>query len=146
MLSKYFRLITLLSLVSPNPVFAKEFGLAQIYVNSDASDSVGRQVLYEYKEAIHRSGVMKIANTEEKAGYKVFFNSIELKTNATSGDGYSTVFSMNWTINFPQCSGLYWSSTVGYCGIDRVKDCAADLVSQTERVVSEFRKIIEKKE
>jgi len=111
---------------------------AHIGVISTAEDTVGSQLVYKIKEGLRSSKGMTLASPDESV--------VQLRVITLDPDdntGRRTIYSVVWTV--PQFTNksakLYWTSSVGICGANRISSCAESLIAETDKVVSEVQDV-----
>lgn len=99
-----------------------------VYVESQADDSVGKRLVYQFKEGLKKSESMYLTYVRE-LGLKVTIVTLEGDSDCP---GTQTVYSIVWLWDNPdQWLPFYLTSSVGYCGYLRVEDVAESLVAET---------------
>lgn len=100
-----------------------------IEVSASGNDSVGRQLSYFIQQDLSASSTMRLTDSNE---LRIRLSLITLDADRQS-PGYETVYSVVWTwINPKQAFPLFLNQSVGYCGEDRVQQCAETIVADTQ--------------
>ena len=112
-----------------------------VEVISTTPDMVGQRLVYYLKEGIRSSSSLGISFDQKKVRMQV--NVVTLDQSQTY-PGYSTVYSVVILWNNPaQPFPFYLNQYVGYCGSDRIHECADGLVAnvseQADDVLRAFR-------
>lgn len=116
--------------------FAEDKALIHITATSD--DFVGKQLVYHLRESIRSSHGMKLADSIDHAFVRI--KVVTLNPDEQNSSQNQTVYSIVWTIKqFDSTVESYWTHYVGVCGRSRTKECATELVSQTDEIVSAIR-------
>jgi len=111
-----------------------------VEIESTSEDPVGQNFIYKIKEGINKSSSMHVTYENEDR----FCLSIITLDADKENYGLKTVYSVTYlfkssTIPFP----YYLNSSVGYCGANRVQQCAdgivADTFSQIEEMIRLFQ-------
>lgn len=91
------------------------------------ADSVGQRLVYYVKEGLRASNSMTLAFDAKTSRMQVEIVTIDQNP---ANPGYSTAYSfvILWE-NPNQPFPFYLNQYVGYCGADRVRACADDLVA-----------------
>lgn len=117
----------------------------KIYVDgtSKEQDQVGRQLIFELREALRRSSGLSLADRSNDARIHVRFVTLDPDAN-TSSSGIHTVYSMVITFRtfheFPV--NAYLTSIVGTCGKNRTESCAKSLLTDIDEQVTSIRSAI----
>lgn len=130
--------LTLLLILFPVSGFAQ----IPLAVNGDSEGSVARQLIYQLEREIEDHGDYSLADSEE-----THLMTLEIRAMPyAEGSDEATAYSLTWTVpNSGTEAGLevFYGSTVGYCGYDRVEGTARELVRRTDRYVSNLAEAME---
>jgi len=112
-----------------------------VYIQSTAPDIVGRQLVFELREAVRRSAALSLAEREQDA--RIYARIVTLDPD-NSGRGISTVYSAVITMQtFHETPvEMYLTSYVGSCGRLSVESCARSLLSDIDEVATNIRAMI----
>ena len=117
-------LLLLLSLLYSSSALAQ----MSVQVLSTADDPVGARLVYALKEQIRQSSSLKLSLDPDEMGLQA--NIVTLEQNPRQ-PGNSTVYSLVITWHNPQIPFPYLiNQYTGYCGSDRVRSCAENLVAE----------------
>ncbi|WP_137718682.1 hypothetical protein [Methylobacillus flagellatus] len=116
-------------------------GQAAIHVTATADDSIGKQLVYQLREALRASRGMRLVDDMNDSFVRIKI--VTLDPDSGRGGGYQTVYSAVWTVRqFDRDSEIYWTNYVGTCGASRTQSCATSLASQTDEVATDVRRIL----
>lgn len=131
---RYRLLIFMIVLFFPTTVFAG----AKVYVFATANDIVGSQLVYKIKENLRSSQGLELALSEENSAFQ-----IRIVTLDPADSGYQTVYSVVWTATqLGSSAKIYWNQVVGICGQYRINAVAAQLIAQTDQMVTDIQSIL----
>jgi len=114
-----------------------------IEVIDNADDVIGSRLIYHIREIIRKSEGYYLSNSNQ--------NRLILNVLATDpfesipeDRGHISVTSVIWTMGYKnneycQC---YFSSTIGYCGANRVKEAAEAIVAEADDYLSRFWNLV----
>lgn len=94
-----------------------------VAVSATSDDVIGQRLVYQVKEGIRKSSLMRY---QESTANAVVVVHIVTMPGAT---GSSTVYSAAWTMGSEM---WFYDHVVGVCGTDRVATCAEGLVAKTD--------------
>jgi hypothetical protein len=116
--------IILLTIVLPSLCHAA----MPIDVEHTGDDIVGSNLAYLVKEDIRKSVSLEISFNSKQARMQVDVNTLDRNPQTP---GLATVYAVDilW-INPTQVFPLYITSNVGYCGADKVQECAMSIVAE----------------
>ncbi len=103
------------------------------------NDSVGQRIAYKIREGLRRSSSMKVADS-----YTESVVQMSLVCLSSSGDN-SSVSRYSYSITFLNTKGYYdyqLTHGVGYCGSQRVDECADGLVADIDSEVEKLKQRI----
>ena len=104
-----------------------------IHVDASHKDVVGRRLGLEFQTQLSQSPFFTMTDLESKAVFR-----LKLVTISNGKEDYvSTVYALTITAMDPknvEGPSYFMNSIVGFCGADRVRDCATDILAA---VVSE---------
>jgi len=106
-----------------------------VYISNTSKDIVGSRLAYKIKENIRKSSGMQLVPAENESVIQ-----IRMVTLDPGNNGNSTVYSVVWTITqlTNLSAKLYWTSSVGTCGSNRVDEVSESLVAQTDDIIDEL--------
>jgi len=112
-----------------------------VYIQSTAPDVVGRQLVFELREAVRRSTALSLAEREQDA--RIYARIVTLDPD-NSGRGNSTVYSAVITMQtFHETPvEMYLTNYVGSCGRLSVESCARSLLSGIDEEATNIRAMI----
>ena|SRR5690606_5164319 len=112
-----------------------------VYIQSTAPDVVGRQLVFELREAVRRSAALSLAEREQDA--RIYARIVTLDPD-NSGRGNSTVYSAVITMQtFHETPvEMYLTNYVGSCGRLSVESCARSLLSGIDEEATNIRAMI----
>ncbi|MEN5063591.1 hypothetical protein [Achromobacter aegrifaciens] len=107
---------------------------------SSQNDQVAERVSFELKEGIRRSAAMSLTTDPKTALIKVFV--VALPDAATM----TTKYAITWVLNPPGNTSLdrFLTTSVATCGSAYVKDCAGQLVAETDKQASNWAFLLNK--
>lgn len=116
-------------------------GQTAIHVTATAEDPIGKQLVYQLREALRASRGMRLVDDMNDSFVRIKI--VTLDPDSRNGGGYQTVYSAVWTVRqFDRDAEIYWTNYVGTCGVNRVQSCATNLVSQTDEIATDVRRIL----
>jgi hypothetical protein len=109
----------------------------KIQIVDNSSDSIGQRLVYELKEKIRASQSMELTSNCDNGCWRIIVLSVDKENQNEALKGFATVFSVIWigVADFPKGTPLFLDSTIGYCGGQRVKETAEDIVAHTDRLL-----------
>jgi len=108
-----------------------------VAVSATAEDQVGGRLVYALREGLRSSHGLTLV--PEVQGLRVQIRIVTMDPDHETSAGHHTIYSVVWTVTALECGPFwYWTSTVANCGKDRVDECAASLVADTDKVAIEF--------
>jgi len=117
------------------------FAEMPVEINSTTPDVVGQRLVFALKEGIRSSSSLGISFDQSKPRMQV--NVVTLDQSTTSS-GYSTVYAVVILWNNPaQPFPLYLTQFVGYCGSNRVRECADGLVANVSEQADGMLKLFQ---
>lgn len=133
--TKYFLLVLLGTVF---PVIAN--ATMPVEIVQTTSDSVGQRLVYYVKEDIRASDSMTLTFNEKIPRLQVQIVTIDENP---ANPGYSTAYSfvVLWE-NPKELFPFFLNNYVGYCGADRVRACASDLVANISENSDEIIKLL----
>jgi hypothetical protein len=112
-----------------------------IEVAHTGDDTVGKKLVYFLKESIQASSSMHLYTSDDSL--RIQLSIVTLEDNPKN-PGSSSVYSVTWLWNNEQTLWPYYlTSSVGYCGSDRVKSCAESLTAGTYEEAEKIFKLME---
>ena len=120
---------------------SKAHAQTAVYIQSTAPDTVGRQLVFELREAVRRSAALSLAEREQDA--RIYARIVTLDPDNT-GRGNSTVYSAVITMQtFHETPvEMYLTNYVGNCGRLSVESCARSLLSGIDEEATNIRAMI----
>lgn len=116
-----------------------------VFYKQTTKDAIGKQLAYRLKEEIRRSSGFTLVNTEDDAKIKVIILTTPL---ADQENDFKNSWSANSVViafeNPHDFLWLYYNNSLGHCGVDRLAECAADLVVFLDEAGEEIVKIRDK--
>ena len=105
------------------------YAQSRVSVNGHAEGSVGKNLIYQVEREIEDHGDMILTDKDEE-----HIMTLEIRALPhTEGSDDATAYSVTWTVADPDSEAeLFWGSTVGYAGYERVEDSARQLVRRTD--------------
>jgi len=120
-----------------NSVLAQTEEIA-VEVIGSANDMVGKRLIYQIKEDIRRSSIMRLSITDENR-FQLYISTMPKFDDDPS---IATIYSVIWCITGPEMGmSLYLYSSLGYCGRDVVASSAENIVAQTDELITNVAKI-----
>lgn len=115
-------------------------GFAQIplTVKGTSEGSIGKQLIYQVEREIEDHRDYSLVDSEETHFMTLEIRAIPYK----EGSDRATAYSVAWTLPHSELEGVlevFFSSTVGYCGYERVEGTARQLVRRTDQYASEIK-------
>jgi hypothetical protein len=113
-----------------------------VYLQATSPDSVGRQLVFELREALRRSAGLSLAERNQDALF--YMRLVTLDPNNGSTAGYSTVYSAVITFktfHTPPVE-MYLTNYVGTCGQSRIASCAQSLLAGIDEEAASVRAAI----
>lgn len=111
-----------------------------VEVEHTGRDSVGQRLAYYVKESLRASRGLEL--TTDESIVRMQLSIVTLEGNRDSPGSY-TVYSASWLWTNPKnLFPFYLTSSVGYCGTQRARECAEDLVAKTNTQAEEIQKLI----
>jgi len=124
------------------PIIAFPQNKIAVEVCHSGSDIVGRRLVYQIKEKIRRSGLLRLTTANEPR----FRLSIITIDNAVEKEysGYSSSYSLAWILCVKKdfLEKKFITHNLGICGGNRVNEVAEGIVAETDEMVSDFLKVI----
>lgn len=113
-----------------------------IYLHATVPDQVGRQLVFELREALRRSAGFTLAERPQDA--RIYTRIVTIDPNDGSSAGYSTVYSAVITFQTFHDTPIemYLTNYVGTCGRSRVASCAQSLLSGIDEQAASIRAMI----
>jgi len=110
-----------------------------IIIDYTGDDNVGGRLVYELKEGIKKSESMSLSLIDE-LGIRISIITINSDRN---NPGNKTIYSIAWLWNTPgKPFPYYLTSTVGFCGSQRVSETAQGLVADTYEQSEKMLKLL----
>jgi hypothetical protein len=106
-----------------------------VEVIESGEDRLGRRLVYLLKEGINKSSSMHITYNKDELRITV-----RILTVANGAPKSATAYGASFLISRPKELAIYDSSTVGYCGADRLQECADSLVVDAYNLAEEVHK------
>lgn len=133
---KFIRLAFLCCILIGKSAFAE----MPVEIVSTAPDTVGQRLVFGLKEGIRSSTSLGLSYDKSKPRLQV--NIVTLDQNP-SNPGYSTVYAVVVVWNNPnQGFPLYLNQYVGYCGSNRVRECADSILSVVSETSDSLLKLL----
>ncbi len=107
-----------------------------IEIIDNTSDNVGESLVYQIKEKIRESNSLRLTLKDEGR------MQIEIKTLSYEKSQVLTIYTVIWILKPVGQLPIYYESTLGYVGIDRINNVAISLVAQTDRLIEELKKTL----
>ncbi len=108
-----------------------------VYLDDSANDLVGQRLVYKIRESIRESIGLELAAIEEHSIIQ-----LRILTLDANHDGYSTVYSVVWTLRLDEDSGnIFYTHQVGTCGTSRVNEVAEGIVADTDTVAQNLKEL-----
>ena len=122
----------------PSDAQAKKVAVA---VDATAEDQVGGRLVYALREGLRSSqGLTLVPQTRDS---RVQVRIVTMDPDPATSPGHQTIYSAVWTVTTPECGPLwYWTNLVGTCGTNRIDQCAAGLVANTDKVAIELDEFV----
>jgi len=125
--------------ISPSHTFGQGSGPVDVVVQSQASDMVGRRLVYAVKEEIRRSRGMNLV-VSDQAGFKIVISTMPKYKDQPNA---STIYSVYWLLETGENLPLLLNHTMGYAGTEVVDSSAQGIVASTDEVVSQIRQYVQ---
>ena len=110
-----------------------------IEIEHNGADTIGRKLAHQVKERIGASYIFRLTFNNEPKGMKMIINTAEPELSEKDICIYSIVLTFKSKgQNYP----LYIWSDVGICKGNRIEEEADEIISITDKVASEYSKII----
>jgi len=111
-------------------------------LKTTVDDSVGRQLVFEVREALRRSAGLSLAERAQDA--RIHVRIVTLDPESGSSSGVSTVYSAVITFqSFHEPPvDMYLTNTVGTCGRSRTANCAQSIVARIDEEATSIRAAI----
>lgn len=137
-MNTYIRFFVLFLLIMTLPRLAN--AAMPVEIIQTTGDTVGQRLVYYVKEGIRASNSMTLAFDEKTPRMQVEIVTIDQNP---ANPGYSTAYSfvVLWE-NPNQPFPFYLNQYVGYCGANRVRACADDLVANISQNSDEIIKLL----
>lgn len=135
-------LLNCLLVCSALGVSGQTFAQTPVYLQATTPDAVGRQLVFELREALRRSAGMSLAERKQDALF--YMRLVTLDPNNGSSAGYSTVYSAVitfQTFHTPPVE-MYLTNYVGTCGQARISSCAQSLLAGVDAEAASVRAAI----
>lgn len=130
--------ITIILLLLSSLSYAE--GQTAVYVSATADDSIGKQLVYKLRETLRASNGLKLVDDINDSLVRLKIVTLD-PDSARSGN--QTVYSAVWTLRqFDSESETYYTNYVGTCGANRTQSCATGLVSQTDEIATDVRRVL----
>ena len=127
-------LMTLLVLISTDAALAQNDRLL-VKVFHGGDDIVGRQLVFEFKEALRRSAKFDLAGGNDVSIIEVVVLTLPLNPQAASN---AAAYAVSWTLVLDtEPLPYHIDSKLGTCGVDRVESCARTILADTDRVLED---------
>lgn len=111
-----------------------------VHISATAEDLIGKQLVYHLREAIRVSNGIKLVDDIDDSFVRL--NIVTIDPDSSHSGGYKTVYSAVWTVRqFDRNTNIYITNYVGICGANRTGSCAITLVSQTDEIANDVRRI-----
>src|SRR5687768_11372285 len=111
---------------------------AKVHVQATAKDPVGSQLVYYLRENLRASRGMELVLAENDA-----IVNIRVVTIDPDDAGHRTMYSVVWTIKqFDRNAHIYYTSAVGFCSVQRARECAGQLTAQTDSLVTDLQRLL----
>lgn len=118
---------------------ARSYAGIPVDVEATSRDAVGQRLVFYFKENIKASSSFQLS-LDEQTGFQV---SIITLNPDDDNQSYSTVYSAVWKWNDAEnLLPYYMHSRVGTCGSNRVKECAVDLLVETNNQLERLARLI----
>jgi hypothetical protein len=98
---------------------------------------MAKQLVYQVEREIEDHRDYSLVGSKES-----HFMTLEIRALPyREGSDEATAYSVTWTITTPELDGLeiFYTSTAGYCGYQRVEGTARELVRRTDQYVGVIR-------
>jgi hypothetical protein len=110
----------------------------------DGDDVVGGRLAYQIKECIRKSSAMTLASAEGGCRYQLIVQTMPYAEDSPSAATlYSYVINIYIPVTANGCGAGYITSSIGYCGSDRVASCAESIVANLDSVIEDWSKIMD---
>jgi hypothetical protein len=121
------------------------FSQTSIQVIGYSEDITGERLIYLFKEEIRKSKTFDLVGSTGDRWQIVIKTMPKEKDNPN----ISTIYLVVWNVVFENiCDideiSMYYSSTIGYCGMNVVLHSAQSLVAQTDEYISDFLEEVRK--
>jgi hypothetical protein len=116
--------VFLLPLVASTGISCAQPAKIKIYFQTDASDVVGRQLVFMLKDKIRASATFTETLDENNSFFIVDMVTIDP---SVSGDGLSTIYAFDILLENDKGFNYFLTQFVGVCGSQKVESCASDL-------------------
>jgi hypothetical protein len=132
-------LLGLFLLMLPLTSIAQENVPFPIELQHTGDDIVGSRLAYYVKEGLRKSSGLTLSDDSD---YRIQLSIVTLDPSSNK-DGYSTVYSAVWKLKFPtQLYPFFLNQSVGTCGSRRIEDVADGLVADTDKLATDFVRLI----
>lgn len=111
-----------------------------VYVDAVPEGMQSTRLVYAFKERLRRSSTLRVVDAEQDSALQVHLHAMDPDAN-----GYQTVYSVAWTFSqpaYPVGFRFYNDSTVGFCGSNRIGECADSLAGKTDEFASQLREFM----
>lgn len=130
--------LAVLILACPAHVLAQNSGSVDVAVQSQASDMVGRRLVYAVKEEIRRSRGLDLV-VPDQSGFTVVISTMPKYEDQPN---VSTMYSVYWLLDTGENLPFLLNHTMGYAGTQVVDSSAQSIVASTDEVVSQIRQYV----
>lgn len=108
-----------------------------VYLRFTGNDTAGKQLAFQLREQLRRSGSFREAYSWEDSGFTLAFITLDPETS-----GSLTAYSYSVLLTNQEGLDYHVKSFAGYCGIQRIRECAADLLDNLGAELEDIRAAI----
>lgn len=130
-----FNFIILLLIIVSSSILAQP-GKFAIEVIDNSSDRVGEVLTYQIKEKIRESNSLRLTYEEEVR------MQIDIKTMSYEDSRALTIYAIVWILKPEGDSPIYYTSSLGYAGKDRINKVALSKVARTVKLIENLKKYV----
>lgn len=134
---KKFFLIFIVVFFTNNFLLAQTQQIIPVEILDLFEDNVGQRLAYKIREEIRKSNAFRLTTYDESR--------LQIRISSISYDeeyNAATIYSVIWLICSPETFPIYFNSTVGYAGGNRIDEVAERIVANTDKMLQDLEKLL----
>lgn len=119
-----------------NTLLLAQYEKYPVEILDNSYDRVGESLVYQIKEKLRESNSLRLTIDDENR------LQIDIKTMSYEDSRVLTIYSIIWILKPVDQLPIFYDSTLGYVGSDRINNVAISIVAQTDKLLDNLRKAL----